>query len=128
MASRTKRLLFEIEVAQQRLEHALRTKHTKLQNETQRQLVNLHCMLVDSVKDETPVLPAQPYYLVFCESFQDGRVMSRIEYRTLYKSMSQFDRETHQAIEVDGSSVADLEQALVLDTANANKRHLKRGA
>lgn len=127
MSSRMIRLNFEIEVARQRLQYAIDSKRDKLAFETQTQLANLHEMLRAETKANSDCSQLnQTYWLVFCDSFQDGRVCSQVEYRALWKRMDTFDRETHVAIEVDGpiESHSAVEQALVLDSTE--RRNVKK--
>lgn len=129
MGPRTKRLLFEIEIAKQRLQYAIDSQRDTLAFETQRQLANLNAMLVA----ELSALPvgAAPikrpvFWLVFSEAFQDGIVLSSPSYRALTRTMNADDRACHVALEIEGPIEADLvEQSIALD---ATDRRINKSA
>lgn len=123
--SRTKKLIFEIEIAKQRLHHAIVNQNNTLAFETQVQLANLNAMLLEATKATTIPEPSETYYLVFCESFQDGRVCSKTEYRLLMRRMNECDLGTHVAIEIDGP-IDQVEQAIALESTE--RRSVKKTA
>lgn len=106
-------LIESINVNRARLNHAIKTGDVRLQGEALKTLVAVHATFFDFETKVEPMDQIETKYLVFSEKYPDGRVLSKVEYRALYRSMDAFDRETHQAIEVDGAVESDVEQALL---------------
>jgi len=124
MSLSTNRLVFEIELAKQKLQYAIDSKLDTLVFETQRQLANLNEMLLHSVSRCDPSR-AQVYFLVFSEEHQDGKVMTLAQYREAQRLMIDTDLKTHVAIEIDGpiDLVGAVEQVLLLE--NTSKKDKK---
>jgi hypothetical protein len=110
-------LVFEIEIAKQRLHHAVSTGNDSLAFETSKQLANLNNWFFNHMKKEIKMERSAVYFLVFSEEHVDGVVLSQVEYRNLCRRMTKQDRETHVAVEVDGPLVEATEQQLFLVAA-----------
>jgi hypothetical protein len=126
--SKTKKLLFEIEIGQLRLVRAIQQDNPQLLTQASVQLSNLKDQLINELTEGINVEREAVYYLVFSETHLDGKVMTQIEYRELVRTMNHLDRETHLAVEVPGPMKDATEQEIFLERERLAKKSQKRSA